>query len=159
MMLIQKENPFDFIVSYRLDRITRSVVDFTSLVSNLKKQKTYYLSATEGFDTSTDFGEAMLTILAIFAQLERDAISERIHDNMLQQAKTGHWLGGTVPLGYKSIKHTYTDERFGKERSYYTLDFDENNIDLVKLIFSKYKRITKFERIRTISKRNTKFYT
>lgn len=141
MMVIQKENPFDYIVSYRLDRITRSVVDFTSLVSKLKKQKTYYLSATEGLDTSTDFGEAMLTILAIFAQLERDAISERIHDNMLQQAKTGRWLGGTVPLGYKSIKHTYTDERFGKERSYYTLDFDENNIDLVKLIFSKYSEL------------------
>ncbi len=141
MMIIQNENPFDYIVSYRLDRITRSVVDFTSLVSKLKKQKTYYLSATEGLDTSTDFGEAMLTILAIFAQLERDAISERIHDNMLQQAKTGRWLGGTVPLGYKSIKHTYTDERFGKERSYYTLDFDENNIDLVKLIFSKYSEL------------------
>lgn len=141
MMSIQKENPFNFIVSYRLDRITRSVVDFTNFVSRLKKQKTYYISATEGFDTSKEFGEIMLTILATFAQLERDAISERIRDNKTQLSKNGKWLGGTVPLGYKSVTQTFIDERIGKERSYKTLEFDENSIDLVKLIFSKYSEL------------------
>ena len=64
-------------------------------------------------------GRAMMNIAAVFAQLERETIAERIKDNMYMLAKDGHWLGGTTPLGYKSVK------RVSGDKTYYTLDYDE----------------------------------
>lgn len=82
----------------------------------------------------------MMNVAMVFAQLERDTIAERIKDNMYMLAQSGRWTGGTTPLGFKSIKHTNTDVN-GKSRSYYTLETDDSQIDLVKLIFSKYSEL------------------
>ena len=61
-------------------------------------------SVSENFDTTTPMGRAMMYISSVFAQLERETISERIRDNMIELSKTGRWLGGTAPLGYKSFQ-------------------------------------------------------
>lgn len=110
------------------------------MIEKLNSLGTAFISIKEQFDTSTPMGRAMMNIAAVFAQLERETIAERIKDNMYQQAKSGRWTGGTTPLGYKSVMHTSADAD-GKSRKYYTLEIDEDEIELVKLIFSKYSEI------------------
>lgn len=141
MMRIESINPFDYIIVYKLDRISRNVADFSKLLEELQKRNTYFVTIQQKYDTSTSTGAAMFHMTVVFAQLERDTIAERIRDNMYESSKKGKWLGGTVPLGYTSVKHTFIDEKLGKERSYNTLEFDENTINLVKLIFSKYSEL------------------
>lgn len=140
MMKEEKILPFDYIVVYRLDRISRNVADFTNLIEELTKYKTSFICIKEQFDTSTPMGRAMMNIAIVFAQLERETIAERVKDNMYMMGKEGKWTGGTTPLGYKSIKHTEFDI-MGKQRTYYTLDFDNEQIELVKLIFKKYNEL------------------
>lgn len=143
MISAEHANPFDLIVVYRLDRISRNVSDFANLIDDLNKYSTAFICIKEQFDTSTPMGRAMMNIAAVFAQLERETIAERIKDNMYMLAKDGHWLGGTTPLGYKSVK------RINGDKTYYTLEFDENQIDLVRLIFDKYREINSISGVET----------
>jgi site-specific DNA recombinase len=82
-------------------------------------------------------GRAMMNIAAVFAQLERETIAERIKDNMLELAKTGRWLGGTPPLGYRSEAVEFTDDH-GKTKKLFKLTLVEEEIELVKLIYDIY---------------------
>lgn len=137
MMNQERSEPFDYIVVYRLDRISRNVGDFASLIEKLNKYETSFICIKEQFDTSTPMGRAMMNIAAVFAQLERETIAERIKDNMYLQAKSGKWTGGTTPYGYKSVE-CVSHDKDGKSRSYYTLTFDEEQIKYAKLCFSKF---------------------
>lgn len=139
-MGVEAAQPFDCLIVYRLDRVSRNVGDFSGLIEQLNSLGTAFISIKEQFDTSTPMGRAMMNIAAVFAQLERETIAERIRDNLYQLAKLGHWTGGTTPLGFKSVKHTNTGSD-GKSRSYFTLETDEEQIELVKLIFSKYSEL------------------
>ena len=69
------------VVCYRLDRISRSLVDFSNLLVLFQKYNVEFVSATEQFDTSTPIGRAMINIIMVFAQLERETIQQRITDN------------------------------------------------------------------------------
>lgn len=93
---------FDTLLCYRLDRVSRNIADFTSLISELSGLGIGFVSIRELFDTQTPMGRAMMYIASVFAQLERETIAERICDNMLELAKTGRWLGGRAPTGYRS---------------------------------------------------------
>ena len=104
MMEAVKNNTIDTIICYRLDRISRNVLDFANLYDNWQEHNINLISVSERFDTTTPMGKAMLFIAITFAQLERDTIAERIRDNMYKLAKTGRWLGGNVPLGFISEK-------------------------------------------------------
>ena len=73
---------FNCLVCYRLDRISRNVSDFSSLIEHLNKLNIDFVSIKEQFDTSTPMGRAMLYISSVFAQLERETIAERVRDNM-----------------------------------------------------------------------------
>lgn len=92
--LIQK------IVVYRLDRLSRSITDFGRLWEVLKKHHVEFVSINETFDTSTPMGRAMLNIIMVFAQLERETTAERVRDNYYQRAKLGSWPGGPAPYGF-----------------------------------------------------------
>lgn len=92
------------VVSYRLDRISRSITDFANLLNLFEKYNVQYISATEQFDTSTPMGRAMIYIVMVFAQLERETIAGRIEDNYRYRAKLGHFMGGNTPFGYSSTK-------------------------------------------------------
>lgn len=140
MMEIHEIKPFNYLVVYRLDRISRNVGDCAKLIEQLNATHTAFICVKEQFDTSTSTGIAMMNIAMVFAQLERDNIAERIKDNMYMLAQNGRWTGGTTPLGYKSIKHINADTS-GKSRSYYTLEIDEDTVGLVKLIFTKYSEL------------------
>ncbi len=141
-----EEGNYRMLVVYRLDRISRNVLDFCELKDKLNTLNINFISITENFDTTTPMGNAMLMISSVFAQLERDTIAERIKDNMFELAKTGRWLGGNTPLGYKSNKkESITID--GKKKSLYALDITED-IKIVELIYSKYlnyKSLTKVE--------------
>ncbi len=93
----------DYLVCYRLDRISRSISDFATLFEDLNKKSIAFLCIKENFDTSTPMGKAMLYITSVFAQLERETIAQRVRDNMVLLARKGHWLGGTAPLGFVTV--------------------------------------------------------
>ena len=124
------------VIVYRLDRISRNVADFCNLKNEFLKYDIDFISVTEKFDTSTPMGSAMLMISSVFAQLERDTIAERIRDNMYELAKTGRWLGGNTPLGYKS-ERIETLSVDGKKRSLYKLKIIPEEEKIIKLIWNK----------------------
>ena len=97
MMTAAKDRKFKAIVVYRLDRISRNISDFSSLIEELGRLGIDFVSIRESFDTSSPMGRAMMYIASVFSQLERETIAERIRDNMHELAKTGRWLGGTPP--------------------------------------------------------------
>ena len=132
-----KLKKFDTLICYRLDRISRNVADFSSTLELLQDNNIDFISIKEQFDTSTPMGRAMVYISSVFAQLERETIAERVRDNMLQLAKTGRWLGGQEPFGFKSEKIIYIDENFN-ERSLMKLSPVKDELEVVKLIFDKY---------------------
>lgn len=100
---IKKIKP-DYVICYRLDRISRNVSNFSSLIEYLNEYNVSFICIKEEFDTSKPMGKAMMYIASVFAQLERETIAERVRDNMLMLARTGRWLGGTTPTGYTSEK-------------------------------------------------------
>lgn len=141
-----KNKKIKTITVYKLDRISRNVKDFLNLKELLNENQIDFISVTEQFDTTTPLGNAMLMISSVFAQLERDTIAERIRDNMYDLAKTGRWLGGNTPLGYKSIKTTYKID--SKNKSSYKLEKIDEEAEIIKLLFNKFielKGISKLE--------------
>nr|WP_294547250.1 recombinase family protein [uncultured Pseudoflavonifractor sp.] len=92
--LIQK------IIVYRLDRFSRSIADFGRLWEVLREHSVEFVSINETFDTSTPMGRAMLNIIMVFAQLERETTAERVRDNYYQRARLGSWPGGPAPYGF-----------------------------------------------------------
>ena len=138
LMQMQESKPFDALVVYRLDRVSRNVGDFAKLIEKLNRSGTAFVSIKEQFDTTTSMGRAMMNVSAVFAQLERETIAERVRDNMYLMAKDSCWTGGTTPLGYVSEKVEYNDG--GKIRSYFRLSVQESEAAIVQLIFSEYLR-------------------
>lgn len=96
---------FDRVVVYKLDRLSRSQKDTLELIEDrFLKNGIDFVSISENFDTSTPFGRAMIGILAVFAQLEREQIKERMQMGKMARAKEGKWCGGGVPpFGYNYI--------------------------------------------------------
>jgi DNA invertase Pin-like site-specific DNA recombinase len=141
-----KANKFEFLICYRLDRISRNVADFSSTLELLQSNNVSFVSIREQFDTSTPMGRAMVYISSVFAQLERETIAERVKDNMLQLAKTGRWLGGQEPYGFSAEKVTYIDNEF-KERSLMKLIPVDKELEVVKLIFSKYLELQSISQV------------
>lgn len=127
----------DYIVCYRLDRISRSVSDFSALIEELNRRGISFLCIREEFDTSKPMGKAMMYIASVFAQLERETIAERVRDNMLMLARTGRWLGGTAPTGYVREK---VQERMpdGRIKSLCRLKDNPEELAAAGLIFEKY---------------------
>lgn len=92
----------DYLVCYRLDRISRNVSDFAAFIEQLNRDQVAFLCIKEEFDTARPMGKAMMYLASVFAQLERETIAERVRDNMRMLARTGRWLGGTPPTGFVS---------------------------------------------------------
>ena len=114
-LLEENAKPFDVLICYRLDRISRNIADFSNLMNHIAELGTSFVSIKEQFDTRTPMGRAMMYIASVFAQLEREVIAERIRDNMIELAKTGRWLGGPTPTGYTSERIEIVDVYEKKE--------------------------------------------
>jgi len=90
----------DVIVVYKIDRLSRSLMDFARLVEIFERNQVTFVSVTQSFNTTTSMGRLTLNILLSFAQFEREVIGERIRDKVAASRKRGMWMGGYVPLGY-----------------------------------------------------------
>ena len=91
----------DIVVVYKVDRLTRSLLDFARLVEAFDKVGTSFVSVTQSFNTTTSMGRLTLNMLLSFAQFEREVTAERIRDKLAASKQRGMWMGGTPPLGYQ----------------------------------------------------------
>jgi site-specific DNA recombinase len=90
----------DVVVVYKIDRLSRSLMDFTRLVEVFDRNAVTFVSVTQSFNTTTSMGRLTLNILLSFAQFERELTGERIRDKFAASRKKGMWMGGWAPLGY-----------------------------------------------------------
>ncbi len=90
----------DVIVVYKIDRLSRSLMDFAKLVETFEAHRVTFVSVTQSFNTTSSMGRLTLNILLSFAQFEREVIGERIRDKVAASKARGMWMGGKVPLGY-----------------------------------------------------------
>ena len=154
----------DFVVCYRLDRISRNVGDFSSLIEDLNDRDISFVCIKEEFDTSKPMGKAMMYIASVFAQLERETIAERVRDNMLMLARTGRWLGGTTPTGYTSEKQTEIIID-GKVKTSCKLKDNPDELRAVDMIFEKFLElrsvsgVSKYLIKQGIKSRSGKYYS
>ncbi len=96
-----KEGKINCVVVYKVDRLSRSLLDFSQLLEFFDKHNVTFVSITQHFNTNTSMGRLTLNILLSFAQFEREIISERTRDKLGAARKRGQWLGGRPPFGYK----------------------------------------------------------
>lgn len=90
----------DVIVVYKVDRLTRSLMDFANIVQRLDARGVSFVSVTQAFNTTTSMGRLTLNVLLSFAQFEREVTGERIRDKVAASKAKGMWMGGNLPLGY-----------------------------------------------------------
>lgn len=102
MMRRIRSGEFSHLLVWKIDRISRNLLDFIDMYEELKRLGVAFVSRNEQFDTTTAMGEAMLKIILVFAELERNTTSERVSNVMISRAETGKWNGGRVPYGYVS---------------------------------------------------------
>ncbi len=119
----------DMVVVYKVDRLSRSLLDFARLMEQFEKKSIGFVSITQSFDTSTSMGRLILNVLLSFAQFEREMIAERTSDKIQAAKKRGKWTGGAVMLGYAVDK-----EKHG-------LVVAPEEAELVRLIFDLYQRL------------------
>ncbi len=117
----------DIVVVYKVDRLTRSLMDFAKIVEIFDRQNVSFVSVTQQFNTTTSMGRLTLNVLLSFAQFEREVTGERIRDKIAASKKKGLWMGGFVPLGYRP------DER--------TLVIHKKEAEVVRTIFTLYCEI------------------
>ncbi len=117
----------DIIVVYKIDRLTRSLMDFSKIVEVLDKHNASFVSITKHFNTTTSMGRLILNMLLSFAQFEREVTGERIRDKISASKKKGMWMGGKPPLGY-----------YRKDKKIYP---DEEKAILINNIFKKYMEL------------------
>lgn len=145
MMQDAKKKAFQQVVVYRLDRISRNIVDFMTITEKLQSSGIGFISINERFDTTTPMGRAMMQIAAVFAQLERETIAERVQDNMLMLSYTGRWLGGKTPFGFSS-ERIFQNKELGIKKSYSRLVPNED-MKIVRLIFERYEAAGSFHAV------------
>ena len=98
-----RQGLIDTVVVYKLDRISRSILDFANLMELFQQYHVNFISSTEKFDTSTPMGRAMLNICIIFAQLERETTQQRVTDAYYSRCQKGFYMGGRIPYGFKKV--------------------------------------------------------
>jgi len=120
------------VIVYKLDRISRSIIDFASMMELFQLHGVEFVSSTEKFDTSTPMGRAMLNICIVFAQLERETIQKRVTDAFYSRAKRGFQVGGFAPFGF-SFESVVIDGINTKK-----LVADTSTAPYVKLMYEMY---------------------
>ena len=117
----------DTVVVYKIDRLTRSLTDFTKIVEILDTKDASFVSVTQQFNKTTSMGRLTLNLLLSFAQFEREVIGERIRDKIAASKQKGMWMGGVPPLGYQA-----------QDRKLVVVD---SEAEIVRLIFRRYAEL------------------
>lgn len=129
MMSQMRSGLFTHLLVWKIDRISRNLLDFATMYAELKKLGVTFVSKNEQFDTSTAMGEAMLKIILVFAELERNMTSERVTATMISRASNGLWNGGRIPFGYDWNSDTQE------------FSFNHDEYDVAVLIHDKYEEM------------------
>jgi site-specific DNA recombinase len=132
MMADIKAGKIGRVIVYKLDRISRSILDFANMMDTFQEYQVEFVSSTEKFDTSTPIGRAMLHICIVFAQLERETIQKRVKDSYATRSRHGFYMGGRIPYGFCLKKTTIQ----GISTSMYQEVPEESR--QLKLIYSMY---------------------
>ena len=122
------------VVVYKVDRLSRSIIDFYHMMQTFDKHECSFVSITQSFDTSNSMGKLTLNMLLSFAQFEREVSSERIRDKMQASKAKGLWMGGPCPLGY-----TLEDKK---------LQSHPQEAELVRQIFTQYLKLESVHTLR-----------
>ena len=91
------------VVVYKVDRLSRSLVDFSQVMEHFNKHGVGFVSVTQHFSTTDAVGRLTLNMLMSFAEFEREMITERIRDKVRAARRKGQWTGGHAPLGYRFL--------------------------------------------------------
>lgn len=129
MQLLQdiQAGKVDIVVVYKIDRLTRSLMDFSKLVEIFDKHNVTFVSITQSFNTTTSMGRLTLNVLLSFAQFEREVTGERIRDKVAASKKKGMWMGGYAPEGYNIV-----DKKLVVEPA---------SAETVRQIFERYRKL------------------
>lgn len=149
-----KSKKINKVIVYKLDRISRSILDFSRMMDLFQKMNVAFVSATEHFDTSSPMGRAMLNICIVFAQLERETIQQRVADAYASRSKKGFYMGGKIPYGYMKVPIIIN----GVKTSMYEQQPEE--AEVIRFIYELYSKpsVTLGDVLRELTKRglNTK---
>ncbi len=126
MMARLRTGEFTHLCVWKIDRISRNLLDFAGMYAEIKNLGVTFVSKNEQFDTSNAMGEAMLKIILVFAELERNMTSERVSAVMVARATNGEWNGGRIPFGYD----------YDKQAKLFSINEEEAAI--VRLIYEMY---------------------
>jgi len=124
------EGKVDIVVVYKIDRLTRSLSDFSRIVEVFEKAGTSFVSVTQAFNTTNSMGRLMLNVLLSFAQFEREVTGERIRDKIAASKARGMWVGGVPPLGYDP-----------PEAGNRKLVVNEREAETIRYIFNRYLQL------------------
>ncbi len=122
-----KASRVQIVVVYKIDRLTRSLMDFSKLVDIFDEHGVTFVSVTQSFNTTTSMGRLTLNVLLSFAQFEREVAGERIRDKIAASKRKGMWMGGAPPAGYRIENRQ--------------LVIEETEIELVRYIFDRYLKL------------------
>jgi len=114
----------DLVVVYKVDRLTRSLMDFAKIIETFDTRGISFVSVTQQFNTANSMGRLTLNVLLSFAQFEREVTAERIRDKIAASKKKGMWMGGLPPLGYDAVDKN--------------LVVNENEATVVRALFDLY---------------------
>jgi site-specific DNA recombinase len=123
----------DVIVLYKLDRISRSLLDFVRLLDVFDRHSVTFVCITQNFDTSDSLGRLVMNVLLTFAQFEREITSDRIKDKLVALAQRGVWIGARPPFGYDRIDHK--------------LVVNEAEASVVKWMFERYRELRSLDKL------------
>lgn len=131
-----KRGMIDVVVVYKVDRLTRSLIDFSRIVEILDSANVSFVSITQQFNTTSPMGRLTLNVLLSFAQFEREVTGERIRDKVRASKAKGMWMGGRVPFGYKVVEKK--------------LIIDEAKSELISRIFNSYVSLKSISKVQIL---------
>lgn len=129
MMERIRQKEFTHVLVWKIDRISRNLSDFANMWEEFEKYDVQFISKIEQFDTSTAMGRAIVSIIMVFAQLEREMTAMRVTSTMISRAEQGKWNGSRPCFGYI----------FDQDKMFPVPDEDESKI--LQMIFNKYEEI------------------
>ena len=135
----------DLVVVYKVDRLTRSLMDFAKIIETFDEKEVSFVSVTQQFNTANSMGRLTLNVLLSFAQFEREVTAERIRDKIAASKKKGMWMGGLPPLGYDAVDKKLVVNQGEAEivRSLFNLYLDCGSIRDMKAATDKRGYVTK----------------
>jgi site-specific DNA recombinase len=133
-----KAGKIDVVLVYKIDRLSRSMLDFLGMIKFFDEYNVSFVSVTQDLNTDTAMGRLVLSVLQSFAQFEREIASERIKDKIALSKQRGMWMGGAIPLGY--------DANEGK------LIVNESEVEIIKFIFDSFIRTSSATQVTRMTK-------